>query len=177
MAQEKYSYYKGKILSGEDPSCVIKKMREDFGKTTDFSFNIENVITGNDIPFNIEREHLTSLIESKEYKEARNFIEDMKRTYRDAHSSNFIEVYEYHLNAVLHAEKNTRRVIEEAKKEFNQHTITIVSVVVGVITLLGTANQAFTVKNLNEGLKTFWSIAAAVLILIIFAFALNNRKD
>jgi len=174
MAQQKFIYYKNKITSGKTPLEVINEVREDYNINTDFSFNLEYQFS--DIPFNIEQEYLMSLIDEKKYNDAKKLIEDMKHTYRNANYLNFIEVYEYHLNAVMHAEKSIKDSIIEAKKDFNQHTITIVTVIVGVVTLLGTANQAFTVSNFNEGMKTFWSITAAVILVIIITFALNNNK-
>ena len=172
MPHQSYIYYKNKINAGETPATVIAEARTDYALTTDYAYNIE--YQGANIPFNLDREHIICLIENRKYSEARDFIENMRRTYRTHEHWNFIEIFEYHLRASIHAEKSVELAISEAKKEFNQHTITIVTVVVGVITLLGTANQAFTVDNFAQGIKTFWSITAAILLIIIFAFALNN---
>ena len=174
MPQQEYSYYKNKINAGESAPSVIDEARTDYGMITDYSFNIEHI--GYYIPFNLEREYVITLIESKKYSEARKHLENMRRTYKNAQEWNFIEIFEYHLRAAEHAEKSVLDAIEQAKKEFNQHTITIVTVVVGVITLLGTANQAFRVKDFTEGLITFLSITAAIIAVIVVAFKLSNRK-
>lgn len=175
MAKESFDYYKSRIKAGDDPVIVIQKCREDYELAPDFSAEPFK-FTGTSIPFNIEREHVICLIEEKKYKEATEFLENMRKTYRHPEFLNFIEIFEYHLHATKYSEINIRSAIEEAKKEFNQHTITIVTVIVGVIALLATANQQFTVTNFNDGLKTFWSITGAIILIIIFAFGLNNRK-
>ncbi len=170
----KFEYYKNKIKSGHSEYEVIKEARKDYNVIPDYSFkDIE--YTGIVIPFNLEREYIIKLVEDRKYIEARNHLEEMRRTYRDAEFWNFIEIFEYHLHAAIQAEKNIKLAMEEAKKEFNQHTITIIAVVVGIITLFGTANQIFKVDNFNQGMNTFFSITIAVLATIIVTFAMNGN--
>lgn len=175
MAKEKYEYYKSKISSGENYLDVIKQARKDFELVTDFSYDLP--YEEDAIPFNLDREYLIFLIESKKYEEAKSFIENMKKTYKGPDYWNFIETFEYHLHAALLAEKNIQSAIEIAKKEFNQHTITIVSIVVGVITILGTANQVFTVNNFQEGMNTFFSITIAIIAIIIITYWMANNSN
>lgn len=170
-----WDYYQNKIRAGEDTKKVILEVRKDFGFSPDYSFN-PNTYVGIEIPLNLEREYLTNLIRDKKYKEAKEMIEEMKLVYRDDDHFNFIEVYEYHLIASLHADENIVLAIEEAKKEFNQHTITIVAVVVGVITLLGTANQVLVAKTFEDGLYTFVAVTVAILCVICVAFSANKPK-
>lgn len=174
MAKQSFDFYKNMIKVGELPAKVIQQSREDYNLAPDFSAEPFK-FSGESIPFNIEREYVIQLVEEKKYREARNFLENMRKTYRDWEYLNFIEIFEYHLHAAIHADENIKRAIEEAKKEFNNHTITIVSVVVGVITLLGAANQAFRVDNFEQGINTFFSITLAVLAVIITTFVLNNK--
>lgn len=168
-----WKYYKNKISAGEPEKEVIKEARKDYGELVpDYGFDIEP--KGQDIPFNLDREYLIRLIDSKKYKDAKELVEEMKRTYRSSLHWNFIETFEYHLRAAIHAHENVKTELVEAKKEFNQHTITIIAVVVGVITLLGTANETFTVSNFEEGLNTFFSITIAILAVISITFIMNG---
>lgn len=170
--EEKYIYYKNKILSGIPYEDVIKEVKEEYNLSPDFSFKIKYKFL--DIPFNLEREYVTSLIESGLFEKARKTLENMKMTYKDVNYQNFIENYEYHLGAVKNAEDRVKKSLIEAKKEFNNHTITLTGILVGVITILGAANQSFKSSNYSEGMNTFFSISLAIIFLIIVAFLANS---
>lgn len=172
MATEELSYYKNKVASGESFPDVIKQCREDYSCKEDFSHNV--VYRGMDVPFNLEREYLIALIEQKRYTDAKAFIENMRLVYRTPNQFNFIEVYEYHLNAVFHSENNIKDSIREAKKEFNTHTITLTGIIVGVVTILGAGNQSLRGSSFQDGMNIFIAIVLAVVFLIVGAFAANS---
>ncbi|MBP6866058.1 MAG: hypothetical protein KBC12_00770 [Candidatus Pacebacteria bacterium] len=168
-----WEYYNNKIKAGIPYNEVILEARKDFNISPDYSFK-EIPINGQDIPFNLERENIIFLIEQKRYKEAKSSLEAMKRTYRTGEHWNFIEMYEYHLHAILVAEENIKLEISKTKGEFNQHTITLVTIIMGAITLLGSANQIFKVESFQEGLQTFFAIVISIMAIIILTFIMNG---
>ncbi len=166
-------YYQNQIISGIPEESVIIEARKDNGLSPDYSFLFPEFIR-HEIPFNLEREFIIKLINEKKYTEAKALIEEMRLIYKSRDYLNFIEIFEYHLRAAIHADKTIELSIQEAKKEFNQHTITLVAIIVGVVTLLGTANQIFKVDNFQQGINTFFSITIAIVFLIIITFLMNS---
>ncbi|MEK7082915.1 MAG: hypothetical protein AAB972_01985 [Patescibacteria group bacterium] len=100
----------------------------------------------------------------------------MKLSYTNELGHNLIESYEYRLDLVEKTKKLVKDELEEAKKEFDRHTTILISVIVGVITILGTANQAFRAENFSQALWTFVAISLSVIFLVFIVIRFNNRK-
>jgi uncharacterized membrane protein len=97
----------------------------------------------------------------------------MKNTYNTTWH-NLIEANEYRLSLIEKTHRLLNQQLAEAKKEFNQHSLFVITVIAGVITIFGTANQAFTVSNFDQAIQTFFSISAAVIILVAVAQLSNH---
>jgi len=127
------------------------------------------------IPFNLEREFIDFLIENKRYKEAKENLEKMKLSYDTVEFENFIESYEYRLNNIEHSNKNIQEQVLLAKQEFNNHTTLIISVIIGIITIFGVANNQLDSNSFTEGIANFSIIVLSIMILVFFAFYFNNK--
>lgn len=134
-----------------------------------------DLYTGIDIPFNLEREYVNYFIDKKQYDKAEEVLQRMRCSYSGPIWQNFIEMYEYHLKSIVQSEKAIKDSIVEAKKEFNQHTITLVSVIVGVITIFGSANTIFVEHTYDEMFRTFLTIVISIIAVIWIVTALNSN--
>ena len=100
----------------------------------------------------------------------------MRFSYTESDEQNFIEAYEYHLKSILQSEKIITQQIDEAKKEFNRHTVTLMSIIVGVITIFGTAKETLTAGNFKEGFLNFFVISFTIIFLIFMISEINKRS-
>jgi len=169
----KYKDYKIKIFDDKSFCEQIEKARID----TNVNFvskDFTDDLSGAMIPFNLEREYVDFLILNKRYKEAEGVLLRMRNSYAHPELQNFIEIYEYRLDSILHGNRNLKDAILEAKKEFNQHTITVISFVVGVVTIFGAANITIQNTNYDVALNNFFAIVLAIVILTLVAFLANN---
>ncbi len=171
----KYKDYESKIFNKESFKEQINFARSE-AKIELGVFDESELYDGLWIPFNLERKYIDYLIERKEYEEAREILIRMKQSYTKGEFSNFIEIYEYRLNSIIHTNKNIEEEIVLAKREFNNHTILILSVIVGVITIFGTANNTLFSPNYLDGLSSFLAITASIILLICLAFYVNNKS-
>ena len=166
-----YNDLKSRISSINDYPAVIQIARTEANIT---SLNNTYVYTGEEIPFNLEREYFDLLLDEGRVKEAKIVLDRMKSSYKTGVWQNLIEGYEYRLSLI---EKTNKLVIEKlakAETDFNQHTLYILTITVGVITIFGTANQAFHVNDFNEAVFTFKTISFTVIVLVLLASAVNS---
>lgn len=143
----------------------------------DSSYDEDAKTVGEWIPFNLEREYLDLLIEQKRYNETRELLKKMRVSYTDTEFQNFIESHEYRLISILHLEEQLSVKINEAKKEFNQHTLTLVTIIVGLITIFGTANNNLSSTNIYEGLINFFVVVVPLSLIIALTLVLINKRN
>ncbi len=152
--------------------------RNEWGVAVDPDYKGEEALwVGFDVPFNLERLYLDELIQNNEYESASKLLSRMRHSYTSASQQNFIESYEYHLKSIKQSEAIIELSLNEAKKDFNQHTITLISVIVGIITLFGTASKTLEAKNFEESLYSFIAISGAVIFLIFMISEINKRGN
>ncbi len=155
----------------------IEVARSHNGVILDPSYDEDSKTVGQWIPFNLEREYLDLLIDQKRYNEAKELLKKMRVSYTDTEFQNFIESYEYRLIGILHLEDQLSIKINEAKKEFNQHTLTLVTIIVGLITIFGTANNNLSSGNLKEGLINFFVVVVPLCLIIALTLILINKRN
>lgn len=168
-----YKEYKSKIYNQQTFIEQIEIARKENNITLK-SFDPSDSNFGPWIPFNLEREYVDFLIENKKYHEAKETLIKMRNSYEGGSYQNFIEIYEYRLDAILHSNKNLKNEIIEAKKEFNQHAILIISMVVGIVTIFGAANVTIQKVDYNVALANFFAVVLAVGFLTFIAFFANS---
>jgi hypothetical protein len=166
-----FKEYKSRVVKTDDYIKVIEEARAEqkilaSGTLTDYEADY--------IPFNLEREHFDALIDELRFDEARRALDRMKASYTSDDQHNFIEQYEYRLNLVIKMEKTIQERLIKAEKDFNQHTIFIVSIVVGIVTIFGTANNVFNTSNLSDAILTFKTISFTLVIFIATMFLVNK---
>lgn len=164
-----YKEFKASVVNIEDLKRAVEKARLEYGVTTSFT---PPEYLSFDVPFNLEQEYFDLLMSNENYAEAKNVLDRMKHSY-DLGYHNLIEAMEYRMNTLLKVENSLNKSLIEAKKEFNQHSITLVSIVVGIITIFGTANQTFKVDSFSEGISTFLVISLVLIALIAVALITN----
>ena len=165
-----YLEYKSRIVKSEDYKKVVEDARTEYVIKAEYP---PHVYTRIEIPFNLEREYFDSLVDESRFMEAQRIINRMRLTYTDADLQNLIEQYEYRLHMTLKAEKMLQERLTKAEGDFRDHTFIILSVVVGVITIFGTANQSFVLENFDNSLRTFKTISGAIILLIAITFVAN----
>lgn len=168
-----YDEYLKLVLEGKSLKEVVSLARDEYMVPLNLSIKESDNYIGQNVPFNLERIYVDELIDKKHYDSAKEILRRMRYSYPDPAFQNFIEVYEYHLKSIIQSEKAIKDSIIEAKKEFNQHTITLVSIIVGVITIFGSANAVFTEHSYPEMFFTFITIVASIIAVIWLATCLN----
>jgi hypothetical protein len=166
-----YKEYKSRVIKTDDFRTVVSDARTEYEISP--SGNLAEYVR-TDIPFNLEREYLDTLIDECRFDEAKRVLENLKLAYTHPQQHNLIEQYEYRLNLVVRMEKTIQERLGEAKKEFNQHTIFIVSIIVGVITIFGTANNAFQINDFSTAKWTFGVISLTLICFITLMFVVNK---
>lgn len=169
-----YKEYKASVVEIDDYKAVIEEARKKHNITIDADG--PRPYTHIDIPFNLEREYFDLLIDQGRIEDAKRVLDRMKVSYTDRDSHNFLESFEYRLHMTTKTEKLMQERLAEAKREFNQHTIILLSIVVGIITIFGVASQSLYAGNFNEGLITFVVIITAIVVLVLASLAFNRRK-
>lgn len=134
----------------------------------------EYIYKNDEIPFNLEREYFDLLIDEGKLTEARLVLERMKKSYKPVWE-NLIEGYEYRMHLVEKTNELIREKLIKAEKEFNHHTILIISITVGVVTIFSTATETLTASNLKEGLISFGAICSALIFLVVVVTCFNKR--
>lgn len=172
-----YKGYLGLRHEGKTMEEIITLARGEYGIKIGDEISEADLYTGTDIPFNLEREYVNYFIDKKQYDKAEEILQRMRCSYPDITRQNFIEGYEYHLKSIVKSEKAIKDSIIEAKKEFNQHTITLVSVIVGVITIFGSANTIFVEHTYDEMFRTFITIVISIIAVIWIVTALNSGSS
>jgi uncharacterized membrane protein len=71
-------------------------------------------------------------------------------------------------------EKMIELKVQKVEKDFNHHTIFITSIIVGVITIFGTANNAFRIDNFSTAKWTFGVISATLISFTAIVFWINK---
>ena len=163
--------YKSRVIKTNDYPQVIKEARAEHGVILSDALP---VFSGNEIPLNLEREYFDLLIDENRLEEGKRIIDRMKYSYTTADFLNLIEQYEYRLLMVVKTEELIHKKLQEAKRDFNQHTILIISVVVGVITIFGSANQIFRASDIREAILTFCTISGILILFVISAFVASK---
>jgi SMC interacting uncharacterized protein involved in chromosome segregation len=166
-----YNEYKYSIVTFEDLKKAVEEARAEYSVQNNIS---SPDYTGIDIPFNLEQEYFDRLIESKKYTEAENLLEKMKHSY-NLNYHNFMESMEYRMKTFVKTDELIKDALTEAKKEFNQQTITLISIIVGIITIFGTANQVFKVNSFSEGIATFLVICSSLIATVATALIANSH--
>lgn len=162
---------------GKTMEEIITLARSEYGIKIGDEIPESDLYVGIDIPFNLDREYANYFIDKKQYDNAEEILQRMRCSYTGATRQNFIEMYEYHLKSIVQSEKAIKDSIVEAKKEFNQHTITLVSVIVGVITIFGSANTIFVEHTYDEMFLTFLTIVVSIIAVIWIVTALNGSSS
>jgi len=169
--------YKSEIINGSPIKQVVDDARNDYSITIKLNHQEEDQYSGAYVPFNLERIYVDELIDKYEYEEASKILNRMRFSYTDTDQQNFIEVYEYHLKSIKQSEETIKNQIREAKKEFNAHTITLVSIIVGIITIFGTANKTLEAKNFQEAFLSFFVISFTIIFLIFMVSEINKKVN
>ena len=99
----------------------------------------------------------------------------MRHSYLDPNFQNFIEQFEYHLKSIVESEKVIKESINDAKREFNQYTITLISIIVGIITIFGTASTVFKVSSYVQMFLTFVTVVISVIAVIMVVTLINLK--
>lgn len=154
----------------------IEKTRKEYNVVINTKYSEDSYVDGKWIPFNLERKYIDFLIKQKRYSEAELILKKMRLSYFSPDFQNFIESYEYRLESILHLDKEIKDQIQEAKKEFNKHTITLVTIIVSLVTIFGVANNTLYARNFKEGIITFFAISTPILIVSVLALFLFNKK-
>lgn len=170
-----YKEYASEIVDGVSLKEIVNNARKDYSIQINLDHKEEDGYDQEDVPFNLERIYVDELIDKRDYTSASKILTRMRKSYTDPHHQNFIELYEYHLKAIHQSSKITEEHIIEAKKEFNEHTIMLVSVIVGVITIFGTATETLKAKNFEEAFYTFLAISGTIIFLIFTIFEINKK--
>lgn len=169
-----FEEYKASVVETDDYKEVIEEARKEHNISVDADASLPYKDT--DIPFNLEREYFDLLIDERRLEDAKRILDRMKASYMDEAAHNFIESFEYRLTMTTKTDNLMQEKLNEAKREFNQHTITLLSVVVGVITIFGVANQTLRADNFQDGLLTFIAIVLAINLLVLIALWANRKK-
>ena len=170
-----YECLRDQISSIEDYPLVIQKARNAHkqylvGETTHKVPYIKD-----ETPFNLEREYFDLLLDEDRVKEARIILERMERTY-NVGWHNLLEQQRYRFKLVVETNYLVEKKIKEAEKEFNKHTLLVLSIVVGVITIFGSANQFLHASSYKEALMTFTAIIIAIALFISVVYIFNSRQ-
>lgn len=172
-----YDDYHKLIIEGKSLEDVVLIARSDYSVPLNLNIKESDNYRGQEIPFNLERMYVDQFINKKEYDKAEKILHRMRCSYPDSWYQNFIEVYEYHLKSIVQSENAIKDSIIEAKKEFNQHTVTLVSIIVGVITIFGSANTIFVEHSYEEMFRTFITVVISIIAVIWIVTALNNGSS
>lgn len=167
-----YEEYHSKIIKIDDFKDVINAARDEYGIT---AIDRKDPYTGNDIPLNLERGYVDALIDLKDFDTAERVLERMKKSYRGVEAENLLESYEYRFKLIKKTESLFESEKLKLKQELNQHNIATISIVVGVITIFGVANQTLLPKTFYEGMISFIAIVSAICILTAGSFFLNSH--
>lgn len=170
-----YNEYMTMALNGAAMEEVVSLARTDYGVVTDLSVVPEVLYSEDEIPFNLERKYVDELVDKGEYTKALSVLVRMKHSYKDVTWQNLIEGYEYHVKAIMKSNHIMRESMLEAKKEFNQHAITLLTIIVGIITIFGTANEVFHLHTYREMFITFMTMLFAIIAIILTASLINIR--
>lgn len=154
----------------------IKLSKNEYGVAVDVNYSEDSIIRGSWIPFNLERKYLDILIDESRYREAVEVIKVMRASYITPEFQNFIESYEYRIQSILHSNKNIQEGVQNAKKEFNQHTITLITVIVGLVTIFSTASSTLKATSFLEAVYTFFAISIPLEIVILSILYILNRN-
>jgi hypothetical protein len=174
--QRNYDDYINFKVEGKSTEEVVSLARADYHITTQTPPRDSEVYGKSPwVPFNLERLYVDELIDEKQYQKARDILKRMRCSYFTPDFQNFIEFYEYHLLSVVQSEKAIIESIKEAKREFNQHTTTLVSIIVGIITIFGTANMVYRVQSYVEMFLTFITIVLSIVGVILTVAFLNAQ--
>lgn len=168
-----YNEYLSLKIEGKPLEEIVSLARNESGVQINPDAKESDLWQEMDIPFNLERQYVDELIDNKQYDEANKILSRMRCSYVNPASQNFIELYEYHLKSIVQSEKAIKDSIIEAKKEFNQHTITLVSIIVGVITIFASANTIFVEHSYDEMFRTFVTVVVSIVAVIWIVTALN----
>lgn len=167
-----YMEYNSRILKIEDFPKVINEARNEY-KISVLEDKI-NKWEDIEIPLNLERKYIDNLLEIKDFDTAKRILERMKISYTGGEMENLLESYEYRLQLIEKMEKLFKSESIKLKQELNQHNITTISIIAGIVVIFGVANQTLISKNFNEGLITFITIISAVCVLMFGAFLCNS---
>ncbi len=171
--QKSYEDYLKLKIEGRKMGEIVNEARHEY--LIEINPLYKETYVYKDIPFNLERMYLDELIEERNFLEAEKVLKRMRCSYPDVFYQNTIESFEYHLRSIIQSERMIQNSISEAKKEFNQHTITLVSIVVGIITIFGSANAIFEVDSYKIMLLTFITIVASIIAVIMTVTIINLR--
>ncbi len=167
-----YIEYKSRIISLSNFPEVIDEARKEY------KINIleskKEKWTNNEIPLNLEREYIDALLEIKDFDTAKRVLDRMKISYPGWEMENLLESYEYRFQLIEKTEKLFEFERLKLKQELNQHNLTTVSIIVGVITIFGVASQTLVARTFQEGVNTFFAIVFAIVFLTAVAFLTNN---
>ena len=171
-----YKEYFTEHIEGRPLKDIVEDARRELPITVNLNHNEKDVYISREIPLNLERLYFNELIDNHNYTEAEKVLQRMRFSYTESDEQNFIEAYEYHLKSILQSEKIITQQIDEAKKEFNRHTVTLMSIIVGVITIFGTAKETLTAGNFKEGFLNFFVISFTIIFLIFMISEINKRS-
>jgi len=167
-----YPYFNKKGLLEQ-----IKKSKSEYNVVAENRYCEDDHVSGVWIPFNLERKYVDILIEEKRYKEANDVLKEMRASYGNVEFHNFIEQYEYRLISIIHLDQEIKNQIIKAKESFNKHTVTLITVIVGLVTIFGAANNFLRATTFKEGLITFLSISAILLLTIGITLCIVNKDS
>ena len=164
-----FEEYKSQVTKTDDYEATIKAARTEYGVT----IGPRSQYIDSDIPLNLEREYFDALLDENRMADARRLLDRMKVSYRNSMAGNIIEQYEYRLLVIEKTRTLMEKEIEKAKKEFDHHTLLIISIVVGVTTIFGTANNVIRAETFDQALNTFLGISFSMIFLICGVFVLG----
>jgi len=168
-----YKEYEARIIKITDFKDVIEEARKEYNVNVNVNI-INREWFGIEVPLNLERKYIDALLEVKDFDTARRVLGRMKISYQGGEIENLLESYEYRFQLIERMEKLFEFEKIKMKQELNQHNITTISIIAGIVVIFGVANQTLISKNFNDGLITFISIISAVCILMFGAFICNS---
>ncbi len=167
-----FKEYTQKITSLDDYPKVIEQARIEYA---DAMKAAGRDYLGHEIPFNLDKAYFDALLATERFQDAKMRLANIRAVYPQS-LENIFEVMEYTLFLLEKNDAMIQKRLNAAEAEFQQRTVLIISIVVGVVAILGAANQAFHLTNFEDMVRTFVTISLTVITLVCAALFVSGLR-